>query len=601
MLRQIQSYIRNYRLSYRMIVTNICLAVLPILLLGTVGYLSYIHLMKQHVLAGIDQFVSQTNDRLDEYFSRMDQLSRSIFYNRNVQSIMLANPSWQESDALLRNLNSYMSLDSSVQSLAIIHSETFRTISEGQILTSRMIDYIRARQTSGQLTSQIEYSPVFARQGGKAGILAFRQIKSIQQTRYLDQLYIGVMLLDTEWIGQTLRTAGVDNKASLFIVNRNGEVVGASSGKLAYPRIAAELQEQPPSQTGTLRLDGTDYLTRIIPFDSIDWTLVALIDKDQLLEKASFIQYTLIGIIAIMIAIVILVVISFNIRLTHPITKMADAFDRAASGNFDVALRFGYRNEITVIQDHYNNMIEQIKKLTDNLMLSRQQLYDTELEKQQLRLSGLQSQINSHFLYNVLHSIRGMSLSGAKREVASAIDHLVSYFRYITRVEDYVPLFKELEHLDTYIAIQRLRFGQRLGFRADIEPGLGGQAIVKLILQPLVENALFHGLEGKSGRWLIQVQARQTSAGALRIAVMDNGSGMSAERLAQIRTYLEGKGEVVAEPERLGQSIGLVNIHHRIRIYYGEPYGLAIRSWEGRGTVVTITIPHHPEEDAPHV
>nr|WP_286672431.1 sensor histidine kinase [Cohnella hashimotonis] len=302
-----------------------------------------------------------------------------------------------------------------------------------------------------------------------------------------------------------------------------------------------------------------------------------------------------------MIFIVILVVVSFNFRLTHPITKMADAFDSAASGDFDAKLRFGYKNEITVIQDHYNNMLDQIKKLTEHLLQSQQQLHETEMDKQLYQLNGLQSQINAHFLYNVLHSIRGMSLSNAKREVAAAIDNLVSYFRYITRTDEYVLLFKELEHLDTYIDIQKIRFGERLQFKISMDPALKSQYIVKLILQPLVENSLFHGLEGKSGRWMIKIHANRTDADdEILIKVMDNGLGMNEEKLASLNATLAGESTSTSESGNLGQGIGLVNIHKRIQIYYGETYGLTIKSWQDRGTVVTIKVPLSIREDDSH-
>lgn len=210
----------------------------------------------------------------------------------------------------------------------------------------------------------------------------------------------------------------------------------------------------------------------------------------------------------------------------------------AQRGDLDAKLRFGYKNEITVIQDHYNNMLDEIKKLTDNLLHSQQQLHETKMDKQLFQLNGLQSQINAHFLYNVLHSIRGMSLSNANREVATAIDHLVSYFRYITRTDEYVLLFKELEHLETYISIQKIRFGERLQFKFSMDDALKGQSIVKLILQPLVENALYHGLEGKSGRWIIKIRASTTDNDEFLIKVMDNGTGMSSEKVKNTKYHL---------------------------------------------------------------
>jgi sensor histidine kinase YesM len=298
----------------------------------------------------------------------------------------------------------------------------------------------------------------------------------------------------------------------------------------------------------------------------------------------------------VMVLIVLLVVVSFNFRLTHPITKMADAFDSAAKGDFDAKLKFGYKNEITVIQDHYNNMLDEIKKLTGNLLQSQQQLHETEMDKQMFQLNALQSQINAHFLYNVLHSIRGMSLSNAKKEVAIAIDNLVSYFRYITRTDEYVLLYKELEHLERYIAIQKIRFGDRLQFKVFTDPTLRGQSIVKLILQPLVENALFHGLEGKNGRWLIRIKAVVQDDQRLIIKVLDNGMGMSDEKVASLHEELRGNGSSSSSEESLGQGIGLVNIHKRIQIYYGEPYGLTIKSWHNRGTLVTIKVPLRDKE-----
>lgn len=584
-----------------MIVTNICIAVLPIILLGSVGYFSYIHMMKQNALDGIDRFVIQTNNRFDEYFGRMDLLSKSIFYNRNVQQIMLENLSWQESDALLRNLNAYMSLDPTIKGVGMINFEDFRIVSTGQLMTEEMLNYIRRKQQSNLVKSQIQISPPLETIKEEKRLLAFRQIKSVQQNSYLQGLYIGVMQLDIEWIRQILQTGNWNDKAYLYIVNENGDLIGSSTNQLEYSKIQALSALIKDEKVSNIRIDQTKYLYRSIPIQSLGWKFIALINTDKLVERATVIPYTLIAAIVLMIFIVILVVVSFNFRLTHPITKMADAFDSAASGDFDAKLRFGYKNEITVIQDHYNNMLDQIKKLTEHLLQSQQQLHETEMDKQLYQLNGLQSQINAHFLYNVLHSIRGMSLSNAKREVAAAIDNLVSYFRYITRTDEYVLLFKELEHLDTYIDIQKIRFGERLQFKISMDPALKSQYIVKLILQPLVENSLFHGLEGKSGRWMIKIHANRTDADdEILIKVMDNGLGMNEEKLASLNATLAGESTSTSESGNLGQGIGLVNIHKRIQIYYGETYGLTIKSWQDRGTVVTIKVPLSIREDDSH-
>jgi two-component system, sensor histidine kinase YesM len=597
MYKRMMAYTQKYKLRYRMIVTNICIAVLPILLLGLMGYFSYINVMKHNALDNIDQFVTQTNNRFDEYFSRVDQLSKSIFYNRNVQKIMVENKTWQESDELLRNLNAYMSLDPTIKAVGMINVHDFRIVSTGQLMTSEMMAYISDQKNENRVTSRMKISTPLDSKDREKVLLVYRQIKSIQQNSYLQSLYIGVMQLDTKWIQQILQEGNMGNKAIFYIVNENGGLIGSSTKELDNSRIQSLIQTHQDHQVSDIRVDDVEYWYQSIPIHGLDWKLVALVNKDKLLEKAQVIPYALIVVIAVMMLIVVLVAVSFNIRLTHPITKMADAFDSAARGDLDAKLRFGYKNEITVIQDHYNNMLDEIKKLTDNLLHSQQQLHETKMDKQLFQLNGLQSQINAHFLYNVLHSIRGMSLSNAKREVATAIDHLVSYFRYITRTDEYVLLFKELEHLETYISIQKIRFGERLQFKFSMDDALKGQSIVKLILQPLVENALYHGLEGKSGRWIIKIRASTTDNDEFLIKVMDNGTGMSSEKVESLHSRLSGQPSPAASDSTFSQGIGLVNIHKRIQIYYGESYGLTIKSWKNRGTVVTVRVPLKFKED----
>jgi two-component system sensor histidine kinase YesM len=588
MLKELVSYTRKYRLRFRMILTNICIAVLPILLLGTVGYFSYINILKKNALDNINIFVTQTNNRFDEYFYRMDQLSKSIFFNKNVQAIMLENKSWQESDILLKNLNSYLSLEPALNSIGMISLKDFRLVSTGELLMQPMVAYLEEMQNTNRLSNKLQISPPFLKD---QGILAFRKVKSVLPYQYLQEIYIGVLLLDTEWIQQILRSADLADKAELYIMNENGDLIGSSTHNPDFEQRYAQAKMNEDYKVVDFQMNDINYLYQSLPIESLGWKFVALINEDKLVGKASIIQYIVISAIAIMVLIVIWAAASFNIRLTHPITKMADIFDSAASGDLDARLRFGYKNEITIIQDHYNNMMNEIKKLTDNLLQSQQQLYETEMEKRMFQLNGLQSQINSHFLYNVLHSIRGMALSNARREVAVAIDNLVSYFRYITRTDEFVLLHKELEHLERYIDIQKIRFGERLQFKVIMDQGLGARSIVKLILQPLVENALFHGLEGKTGRWIIHIHATVDEENQLLIKVMDNGIGMSEERLMRMQLDFDNMNKSSAETAGLGQGIGLVNIHKRIQIYYGKPYGLSIKSWRDRGTVVTVSVP----------
>ncbi|SDS86035.1 Sensor histidine kinase YesM [Paenibacillaceae bacterium GAS479] len=600
MYKRMIAYTLKYRLSYLVIVTNICIAILPICVLGTAGYIAYAQTLKQDALDNMEQFVLQTNSRFDDYFNRIDQLSKAVFYNPNIQQIAVSNTPWQVSETQLKNLSSYKSIDPTIKSIGLINFESNNVVSTGQVIRDEL-DYLESKNLMGSVNVKIQISPPLEGADKKQGLLAFRQVKSVYSKRYMQDIYIGVILLDTQWIQKILQTGSMGSKANLFIVNGEGDLIGSSSNMVNYELVRPLIGQQPPESVSDIRLDGVNYLYQSLPIKSLDWKFIALIDKEKLLEKANVIQFSVIGVVAIVIFIVGLAAVSFNIRLTHPITRLVDAFDSAANGDLDVKLKFTYKNEITVIQDHFNNMLRQIKKLTENLLQSQQQLHQTEMDKQLFQLNGLQSQINAHFLYNVLHSIRGMSMSNAKKEVAEAIDNLVQYFRYITRNGEYVLLMKELEHLERYIAIQKIRFGDRLQFKADMDPSLSSRSIVKLILQPLVENSLMHGLEEKDGRWIIRIRA-YTENDVWKIKVMDNGGGMTEEKLESLRQELAGTiAPAEKESGTIGQGIGLANIHKRIQIYYGEPYGLTIKSWKNKGTIVTITVPLREKEDVSYV
>ncbi|ACS99835.1 cache domain-containing sensor histidine kinase [Paenibacillus sp. JDR-2] len=596
MYKRMIAYTLKYRLSYMMIVTNICIAILPLSVLGTIGSIAYMHTLKQNALDNMEQFVSLTNSRFDDYLKRIDQLSKAVFYNPNIQQIAISDTPWQESQSQLKNMSSYMSIDPTIKSIGLIDIKGSNLVATGQVLRKELA-FLLAKNEMNAISPKIQISPPIEGTDKKQGLLAYRQVKSIYSKQYLQDIYVGVILLDIQWIQNILQTGSMGGKADLFIVNGEGDLIGSSSDRMDYEQIRSVVLRQPVDSVADIRLDGESYLYQSLPIESLNWKFIALIEKDKLFEKANFIQLTVLVVVAIAILVVAAAAVSFNVRLTHPITRLVDAFDSAASGNLDVKLKFTYKNEITVIQNHFNHMLQQIKKLTVNLLQSQQQLHQTEMDKQLFQLKGLQSQINAHFLYNVLHAIRGMSMSNAKKEVAEAIDNLVQYFRYIVRYDEYVLLRKELEHLERYIAIQKIRYGDRLQFKVDMDPSLNSRSIVKLILQPLVENSLMHGLEDKNGRWIIRIRAYAEDH-AWKISVMDNGLGMTEEKLECLREEIAG---IRVPPEKesaaIGQGIGLVNIHKRIQIYYGEPYGLSVRSWENKGTVVTITIPLNGKED----
>ncbi|NLG83212.1 MAG: sensor histidine kinase [Firmicutes bacterium] len=269
----------------------------------------------------------------------------------------------------------------------------------------------------------------------------------------------------------------------------------------------------------------------------------------------------------------------FSIGITRPIKKLEKMMKEAAAGDLEGNLPVERNDEIGRLTMRFNWMLKRIQTLIEDV-------YHSRLNELEAELKALQAQINPHFLFNTLNIINSLAIISGVDSISQVITDLRDFFRYTMITEQTtVTLGEEIEQVKRYMAIQRLRFGERIEFEIDVPTELWGQPIVKLILQPLVENACLHGLEPNSGHiWKITIKARSTEE-FLLLEVADNGVGINRETLAEIQAVLEGK---IAPPERY---IGLRNVHERIRLRYGNAFGLRLESVEGQGTVVTLRLP----------
>lgn len=215
-----------------------------------------------------------------------------------------------------------------------------------------------------------------------------------------------------------------------------------------------------------------------------------------------------------------------------------------------------------------------------------------EIMKKSIELSTLQSQINPHFLYNTLDSIRGEALSNHQPEIAKMTEHLSRFFRYcISNRENIVKLSEELRHVQNYFYIQQYRFGSKLALEIEIEDGdLYEYYLPKITLQPIVENAIVHGLESSREMGTVRIVA-SASERYLNIQIIDNGSGMSRETLEKINGRLKDMQVEVSVSGKRHTGIAIYNVNSRIRLCFGEEYGLHYWSIPGQGTRVEILLP----------
>ena len=241
-------------------------------------------------------------------------------------------------------------------------------------------------------------------------------------------------------------------------------------------------------------------------------------------------------------------------------------------------------DEIGTLYNEYNAMVE-------SLNAAVKQDYHNKLVNLDAQMKSLEARINSHFLFNTLESINSMAELEDNEQIATMSQALGNMFRYTLKTKsELVSVQDELNHVNDYVTIQRIRFDERFRLEVDMEDSFKQEQVLKLILQPLVENALYHGLKYCSCGDLISIIGRK-EGDYLIIHVRDNGMGMDKETLKLLQERLMEEASFTELGQRNKQSIGLKNIHSRIELYYGRGYGLSITSEEGNFTDVQIKLP----------
>lgn len=266
--------------------------------------------------------------------------------------------------------------------------------------------------------------------------------------------------------------------------------------------------------------------------------------------------------------------------ITQPIQRLCEVTRQAGKGDFAVRASEDSNNELSVLGSSFNRMVEEIGKLVEDIRVEQLNLRATELKL-------LQAQINPHFLYNTLDTIVWLAEAGKKEEVVWMVSALSNFFRTtLSKGRDYITVGEEESHIRSYLEIQQFRYRDILQYEVRIPEQIGGFMILKLTLQPLVENALYHGIKNKRGMGHIRVTG-ELDGEKLVFRVWDDGIGMSPERLEQVRRMVRGEDQ----SEDRSSGFGLFNVWQRLQLNYGEGYGLEIDSVYGEWTESRVTIP----------
>ena len=321
------------------------------------------------------------------------------------------------------------------------------------------------------------------------------------------------------------------------------------------------------------------------PVGFCNWTLVNETPISEILGDIQDVQEIFILAIVASVTISILFLVFWVKYMTTPFVKVIDALKMVQNGQFGIVLEQDHENgdEFSLLVNSYNKMTLEISSLIRKNV-------ENEKSKRDAQIRALKSQINPHFLYNTLDSIIWMIRSEEYDGAGEMVSLLAKFFRIsLSQGKDMITLEKELEHASSYLAIQNIRFKDKFEFHVDADPELLKYFCPKLSIQPLLENAIYHGMDGMYEDGEIEIRIYEKN-GDIKIDVSDNGPGMTQEKIDYIM-----HNKVVSS--KRGSGIGVCNVNERIQLIYGKNYGITISSELDEGTVATITIPKMEEMD----
>lgn len=321
----------------------------------------------------------------------------------------------------------------------------------------------------------------------------------------------------------------------------------------------------------------------IVIYDTVEpnnWKLAAVVPQDEILNKVNYIKHSTVFFILLMIVSAIFLTYLVGKYISKPFENMAEQMRTVNKKSLDFYHETSGPEEMKILHTGFKELLLRIQSLMDQIRLEQE-------EKRQLEFAIMHAQINPHFLYNTLYSIKGLCDMGLNKDASSMVSALSSFFRIgISKGKEIIPIKDELEHIEHYLFIQEMRYGDDFSYMIDVEKEILSYNIVKLSLQPLIENAIYHGVKQKRGQGEIIIRGYQDK-GLIHLEVADNGNGIEKEKLQDILN--EMKSSFQETKSFIG--IGLKSVNERIKIHFGNEYGLSIASEPGSGTVASIIIP----------
>lgn len=552
--------------------------------------------VRNSVLENNKVLLTQLTAQIDAYILSIGNLSDTIQNNEHIQYYLEADSGISNKlDTEIKNsLQSYIQARDDISDILIIgfNGAVITGDPDAVLNPSAFVKdkewYKKAVKENGKAVVSSSYVQDIIAGKYPWVVSVSRELFSVKDGRPL-----GVLLVDLKFnrINELCRSLVAGRKGYNFIIDEEGNYIFHPTQQLVYSSLRTEPVNPIigffQKARDPVYHDGNRYF--IIQTSKVTgWYIVNVAYTSDILPDWKYLQisYTVIGLIFFLVAGVAANRISSSI--TKPVRKLRDIMKSVDTGEFRIAGPLQASDEIKELAREYDIMVDRIRELMAENILEQEL-------KRKSDLKALQAQINPHFLYNTLDSIIWMSEIGQNKEVVRMTSSLAKLFRLsISSGKEIILLKDEIAHVESYLTIQKMRYRDKFTYTINIDPALYSCLMLKITLQPLVENAIYHGIKEVDHQGLIYIKGEKRGDSII-LSVQDNGRGMDEAELDTLVKSIHASREDYSSCLKR-QGVGVRNVHERIRLYFGKEYGLSFDSSREEGTTVTMKIPYNYQE-----
>ena len=564
------------------------IAIIAMVFMGIVLYAQFAQNTKENAIESNKQLLDQAAWNLNTYLRSMMTVSDTMYYSVIKNRDLTYEPLDKEMTLLYEaNKDNLISIACVTEDGAVMAAAPVATRKKGIDIKTQDW-FIQANEKIENLHFSTPHVQNLFDSSNYRYFWVVSLSRSVELTN-IGRIRRGVLLVDMNFSGieQLLSKANEKGYGYIYLMDRNGEIIYHPQQQAIYSNLVQENSKTAASYEDGNYTETFEGKERVIIVKTVGYTGWKLVSVTPVQEFS--VNLNQVRLFTIMIATISIMLILFgntfiSSRVTDPIRKLEKSIKYLEEGNLDTDIYIGGTHEIRHLGKTITSMVRQMRKLMDDMVTEQQ-------EKRKSALDALQSQINPHFLYNTLDSVVWMIESERYQEAISMVTALAKLFRIsLSKGKNIISIKDEIAHAKYYLDIQKVRYKNKFNVRIEVDPAIEEYCTIKLIVQPLLENAIYYGVEHMDGEGEILLRGYEKEDN-IYIEVTDNGMGIPKENIPYL---LKDDTRV----RKNGSGIGLRNIDQRIKLYFKGDYGLSIESELDEGTTVRIHLPKLLYSDA---